>query len=419
LVLSLIIDRRRGYGSKVDGMTLVLMTDGEDARLVRRVPQGEAPREQVLRDMIYDNPAIMPVHDLDPSFGRLFAVARELNIPGVGFVDVLLADERGRLVVVECKLWRNPQARREVVGQILDYARELSRYGYEDLQRQISIATKRTGNVLYALARDAGSTLEEAAFVDRVARDLTAGRFLLLIVGDGIAEGTRRIGEYLRDQPGLAFDFGLIEMAEYRYRDTQGLDHVIVQPRILAQTALIERHVIRSEIPNVTIDRVTPSDPATGRSTALMPPSDAGLAWRAFVERFIAETRFDDPGQPPPKNGGNGWIRIPLPGSLYINAYRSGGDDRVGVQVRFPGGEGAAVYAALKTEREAIDQEFARTGFAAPDWIDGDVPILRLTTASPMPWDAATEEVQRSWMGRASNQFVNSLRPRLLREGGL
>lgn len=27
-------------------------------------------------------------------------------------------DEHGRLVVVECKLWRNPQARREVVGQI-------------------------------------------------------------------------------------------------------------------------------------------------------------------------------------------------------------------------------------------------------------------------------------------------------------
>ena len=110
------------------------------------------------------------------------------------------------------------------MGQILDYARELARYGYEDLQRQISVATRRSGNVLYEMAREAGSELDEASFVDRVTRDLAAGRFLLLVAGDGIAEGTRRIGEYLRDQPGLAFGFGLIEIAEYRYVDEAGED---------------------------------------------------------------------------------------------------------------------------------------------------------------------------------------------------
>jgi hypothetical protein len=179
-------------------MTLVLI-DNDNTQVVRRVPQGEARREATLRDMIADHPSMLPIHDLDPSYGRLVTVTRELAIPGAGFVDVLLIDEHGRLVVVvECKLWRNPQARREVVGQILDYARELSRFGYEDLQRQVSIATRRQGNVLYALAREAGGTLDEAEFVDRVTRDLTAGRFLLLVVGDGITEGTRRIGEYLR-----------------------------------------------------------------------------------------------------------------------------------------------------------------------------------------------------------------------------
>lgn len=211
-------------------MTLVVFdTDGGATRVVERVPQGEARREHTLRDLIYDNPAILPVRDIDPGYGRLFTVARELNIPGVGFIDVLLADEHGRLVVVECKLWRNPQARREVVGQILDYARELSRYGYEDLQRQITIATRRQGNVLYALAREAGGTMEEAQFVDRVSRDLLAGRFLLLIAGDGITEGTRRIGEYLRAQPGLAFEFALIEFAEYRAEDTSGHTRTIIQ----------------------------------------------------------------------------------------------------------------------------------------------------------------------------------------------
>lgn len=131
----------------------------------------------------------------------------------VGLVDVVLADENGPLVIIECKLWHNPEARRGVVGQILEHARELSRYGYEDLQRQIAIAIARRGDALYDLACEAGGTLEEAAFVERASRDLAAGRFLL-VVGDGITEGTKRIGEYLRDQAKLAFDFGLVEIAD-------------------------------------------------------------------------------------------------------------------------------------------------------------------------------------------------------------
>ena len=363
-------------------MTLVLIdAGGGTTQVINRVPEGLARREQVLRDLIYDQPGILPVHALDPSFGRVFTVARELNVPGVGFIDVILADERGRLVVVECKLWRNPQARREVVGQILDYARELGRYGYEDLQRQIAIATKRQGNVLYAMAREAGSDLDETAFVDRVARDLAAGRFLLLVVGDGITEGTRRIGEYLRDQPGLAFGFGLIEIAEYRYQDDAGTERVFVQPRVLAQTAVIERHVIRSEVPGLTID--TLSGVASTDAPA-RPPSDAGLAWRNFVQRFVAEAVFDDPGQPSPRGGGMGWIKLPLPLGLYGNLFRSQSEQAIGAQVRFTGADSAMAFAELLADRDEIDAEFEANGLEL-DWKGGEVPELSIMHPSQLP----------------------------------
>jgi hypothetical protein len=355
----------------------------------------------------------MPVHELDPSYGRLFTVARELNVPGVGFIDVVLADERGRLVIIECKLWKNPQARREVVGQILDYARELARYSYDDLQRQISVATKRSGNVLFELAQSAGSNLDEARFVDRVARDLAAGRFLLLVVGDGIAEGTRRIGEYLRAQPGLAFDFGLIEMVEYRLPDTTGVERTVMQPRLLAKTAVIERHVIRNEVPGLVIDALVTVEPSSERPSSSRPPSDAGLAWRTYIERFVAETRFDDPGQPAPRWGGMGWTKIPLPGTLYVNAWRSTQERAVGTQLRFAGGDGETAWAALAAEREAIDAEFTAAGLEAPSWDDEAVPVVVLRHPSPQPWDEAAEAAQRQWLGEAANQFVNSFRPRL------
>ena len=398
-------------------MTLVLL-DNDSTQVVRRVPHGEARREATLRDMIADHPSMLPVHDLDPSYGRLITVTKELSILGVGSVDILLMDEHGRLVVVECKLWRNPQARREVVGQILDYAREISRFGYEDLQRQVSIATKRQGNVLYALVREAGGTLSEADFVDRVTRDLTAGRFLLLVVGDGISEGTRRIGEYLRDQPGLAFTFGLIEMAEYRVPSTVSADHIIMQPRVLAQTSVIERHVIRSEVPGIAIDPVValPGATSTGGSPTSQ-SSDAGNRWRAFVDRFLAETTFDDPGQPPARSGGTGWMRVPLPDGLYVNVYRSSGQNRIGAEVRFPGTEGAVGFSALPEEQQAIDAEFGSQDIGMLEWIAGDVPALRITAPYGQPWDDASEVAQRQWMGQAVNQFVNSLRPRLQRLG--
>lgn len=393
-------------------MTLVLLEEGGTPRVIDRVPEGIVRGEHRLRDLIHDHPQIMPVHRLDPSYGCVFTVARELSIPGVGFVDVLLADERGRLVVVECKLWRNPQARREVVGQILDYAREISRYGYEDLQRQVSIATRRSGNVLYDLAREAGSTLDEAAFVDRVARDLAAGRFLLLVVGDGITEGTRRIGEYLRDQPGLAFEFGLIEMAEYRYIDGAGGERVIVQPRVLAQTVAIERHVIRSEVPGLVIDS---SAASLGEEKRERPAGEAQLAWRAFVDRLAGMMRFDDPGQPPPRVGGSGWIRLPLPAGLYVNLYRMKAGQEIGAVVSFRGGDGQNAFAELEADREAVDREFTVAGLPAPVWSGGDVPSVGLTTTSSLPWDEACEDGQRAWFTEAGNQFVNSLRPRLQR----
>lgn len=398
-------------------MTLVLLEHGNAAQVIARVPEGEATKEHPLRDLVYDNPGILPIHELEPGIGRVVAVAKEVNLPGAGFIDAMLVSEHGRLILVECKLWRNPQARREVVGQILDYARELAHYSYEDLQRAISDRLKLPGNVLYELVRRAGGEMTEAAFVDRVTRDLAAGRFLLLIVGDGITEGARRIGEYLERQAGLAFDLGLIEMAEYRFPDpVTGTERRIMQPRLLARTAVIERYVIRSEVPGIVVEEAASEEP-TGRSRASTSGgSEAHVRWRAFVDTFAAETRYDDPAQQPARVGGLNWMRLPLPGPANLTLWRSTTSEKLGVQLSYSGAEGLATYEALAADRDAIAAEFAADGLAAPEWIaDGDKRTILLTVPAPVPWSDADEDAQRRWFARASNRFVNSLRPRLLR----
>jgi hypothetical protein len=396
-------------------MTLVLI-DNAGTTLVPRIPQGDANEEHPLRDLIFDNPAMLPLTELEPEIGRVVAVAKEFNLPGAGFADVLLVSEWGRLIIVECKLWRNPQARREVVGQVLDYARQLARSDYETLQAAISSNRRRRGNVLYELAREAGSSMNEAQFVDRVARDLAAGRFLLIIAGDGITESARRLGEYLRDQPGLAFDLGLLEIADYRFADpATGEERRIVQPRLIAKTQIIERFVIRSEVPGMTIvaedeRNIAVSARAPGAS------SESVAAWRSFITEFVAEVRFDDPAQMPPTWGGIGWMKLPFSGPAKPRLYRSAKSGNIGVFLSYADAEGQEVYASLYEDREAIAAEFEAAGLPQPTWANEEgTATFALATSSPLPWDAAREAEQRAWLARAANQTVNSLRPRIAR----
>ena len=117
-----------------------------------------------------------------------------------------------------------------------------------------------------------------------------------MVLGDGITEGTQRIGKYLITQPGLAFDFALVEMAQYVWNDEGGCEHTIVQPRLLATTAVIERAAIRNEAQVIIEDlRDEPAAPAPGEVISRKLDPAPQQQWRAFAEKFIASVTFDDP----------------------------------------------------------------------------------------------------------------------------
>src|SRR6476661_3039503 len=97
--------------------------------------------EDDIQSLIHAHPSILPIEEIDPIFKDAVPVCRELETPA-GPIDNLLITPSGLPVLVECKLWRNADARREVVGQILDYAKELARFTVSDLQREVA---KRLG----------------------------------------------------------------------------------------------------------------------------------------------------------------------------------------------------------------------------------------------------------------------------------
>ncbi len=171
--------------------------------------------EETLRDLLFEHPRALPIAEIDASYDGLLPVCRELSTPA-GFVDALYVNRMGNLTLAGFKLWRNPQARRELIGQILDYAKDLASWHCEDLQREVLRALKLPGNVLWELVVRADPTVGEAAFVDNVTRPLRRGEFLMLIVGDGIREGAANIVEFVQRHSGLHFNLALVEAALWR-----------------------------------------------------------------------------------------------------------------------------------------------------------------------------------------------------------
>lgn len=205
---------------------------------------GQSFSEDQLQTLIFDHPELLPVSAVEPYFNGIIPVCRELPTPA-GPLDNLYVTPQGNLILVECKLWRNPEARRKVIAQIMDYAKEIAMWGYQDLMDAINRANKTDhANPLYSLAEKHPETPAESQFVEQVSRNLRLGRHMLLIVGDGIQEGAEKLAEFLQQNMALQFTLALVQMGIYRFPERQG--HIVI-PHVLMKTTMIERAVIRIE----------------------------------------------------------------------------------------------------------------------------------------------------------------------------
>src|ERR687896_843764 len=69
---------------------------------------------------------------LASQFDRPSVVAREVQTPEGGRVDVVSIDQDGIVTLCECKLGKNAGSRREVLGQVLEYAGSFSGMPFEE-----------------------------------------------------------------------------------------------------------------------------------------------------------------------------------------------------------------------------------------------------------------------------------------------
>ncbi len=276
------------------GKMIMISESGSSARLKRRSLQGEGHAkvsERQVQELIHRHPECLPIEEIEPGFGRAVSVCMELPTAH-GYADNLLISPTGNIALVEAKLWRNPQARREAVAQALDYASTLFEMSYTDLEDVVLKADFDGAAAPASLydVLDQADALPESEFVDAVTMNLRRGRLLVLVVGDGIRSEAEELVAGLQSHASFHFTFGLVEIALYSLGDS---NDIIAQPRVLAQTCMIERAVVRVDDERVRIE--TPAAPkrasVTSRNTITseqfmeaMENLQAGLAGR--IARF-------------------------------------------------------------------------------------------------------------------------------------
>lgn len=198
-----------------------------------------------LQEKLHQFPDLLPLDELDPSFRESISLCREMSVAS-GRIDNLYLSPSGHLTLVETKLFRNPQARREVVGQIIDYAKDLSRWTFSELDRAVRAANQASGKrdigVLELLAEEEMMDADnEAHMINAIDRGLQRGEMLLLIVGDGIHESVEDMAEYIQVAPQLRFGLGLVELQLYEIPDKEDL---LIVPRVVTRTREVVRAVV-------------------------------------------------------------------------------------------------------------------------------------------------------------------------------
>jgi hypothetical protein len=148
--------------------------------------------EDDLQQLLATSPDLLPGDET----GLPMAVARELPV-ATGRIDLVGVDVEGELTLCECKLATNPGARREVVGQLLEYAGALRGMHFTDFSDRFGA---RAGSPLAeAVSQIAGEGFDEDSFQAQVEENLQTGRFRLVVAVDKITEALKQTVVYLND----------------------------------------------------------------------------------------------------------------------------------------------------------------------------------------------------------------------------
>lgn len=200
--------------------------------------------ESRLQQLLADYPNLLAGDQLNPSAPRRWLLVRkEAGIPseeGGGnrwALDHLFLDQDAIPTLIEVKRSTDTRIRREVVGQMLDYAANAVVYWPAESIRFEFEATcrKRGQDPDEVLDRFLGGEAEPDAFWQAAIQNLQAGKIRMVFVADVIPPELQRIVEFLNEQMKLA------QVVAVEIRQFVGEGQTALVPKVIGQTAAAQQ----------------------------------------------------------------------------------------------------------------------------------------------------------------------------------
>jgi hypothetical protein len=165
-------------------------------------------------------------------------VSREFGIPGEAdsndrwSLDHLFLDQDAIPTLVEVKRGTDTRIRREVVGQMLDYASNLtSNVSAERIRQRYEDSVGPDSDPASAIAECFGATFDIEGFWAQLKNNIAAGKLRLVFVADEFPPELRRIVEFLNRQMDRT-DVFAVEVRQFISPD--GIHRTLV-PRLLGK----------------------------------------------------------------------------------------------------------------------------------------------------------------------------------------
>jgi len=96
-----------------------------------------ARAEAELQKLLAESPSLIPVDEIREGVTSLVFAIYEFGLPGSGNTEILAFSADGDISIIESKLATNPESKRKVMGQILEYAAYLWGMTYDQVNARV------------------------------------------------------------------------------------------------------------------------------------------------------------------------------------------------------------------------------------------------------------------------------------------
>ncbi len=210
-------------------MKILIQHEGEKPRLLE---EGYA-KEFELQTFLLEHAELMPLDEIAQDTPPLLCIGFEVRTSD-GSQDLLYVDKSGMLTIVETKLKRKNEVRREVVGQILEYAADTSMWSVSDLEDRANrffngphcpedqrgfTLSQAVESFLIRTNDLAPGTFDYQGFVDSVLANIERGHIRLVIAVDEPPSPLLRTVEFV-NRFSQRFEMYLFQLTRFHDRAT-------------------------------------------------------------------------------------------------------------------------------------------------------------------------------------------------------